>query len=452
MRDTGPPLSASLARRLDRIAASDGEYWSFVNRDQREHVHSLLHYPAMMVPRLQRELLAACLEWDPSIGLIMDPFVGSGTVLTEAMLAGRDFVGLDVNPLAILACRVKAENVSVAGLARACKDVLCAVASDASSATDLKLDHLGKWFEPHVRVGLSKLRRAILAITNARSRRFFWIVLAETIRLSSNSRTSTAKLHLRPPLEISTRPDPVTVFADVARRNLRSVALQADLLRERNLLTRGRYRGRCDLRIADARTALVDGVGLVMSSPPYGDNHTTIAYGQASYLPLQWIPSEDISSHHSPATAKPIRALDTASLGGSWKGALVGVQGLLDRSPHLRRTWDLLADQPRDRRVRVAAYFRDLDASLDAVLACVRPGALMLWTVADRSVGGTRMPLTLAIPELLGGRAATVTSIQRTIPAVRKSMPTHNSVSETIKTETVLVMRTPVAATRPTSS
>ena len=46
---------------------------------------------------------------DPNIGerTVFDPFAGSGSVLTEAMFRGLGFLGMDVNPLAVLLCKVR---------------------------------------------------------------------------------------------------------------------------------------------------------------------------------------------------------------------------------------------------------------------------------------------------------------------------------------------------------
>lgn len=41
------------------------------------------------------------------IDSVGDPFVGSGTVLTETMLKGLRFWGTDINPLSILSSMVK---------------------------------------------------------------------------------------------------------------------------------------------------------------------------------------------------------------------------------------------------------------------------------------------------------------------------------------------------------
>jgi len=434
------PSSAQLARRLEELAKAGDRYWDFVGRDAREHVHSLFHYPAMMVPRLQRDLIETCIGWDPTIRLIADPFVGSGTVMTETMSVGRDFTGTDINPLAILVCRAKAECLNAKALSCDLRRLLRFVASDTSERIEARFPNRDKWFERHVQVGLSRLHRAIQAGSSARARRFWWVVLAETVRLTSNSRTSTAKLHLRPPAEFASRPNPCTVFEQVAQRNLESVRIQCKLLANNDLVHRGKYVGRCSLRVADASHPASWMADLMVTSPPYGDNHTTMAYGQASYLPLQWIDPSDIAEVglHSPSS---IREIDSASIGGSWTGALQAVEPLLDRSPQLRRTWDHLRVQPRDRRVRVAAYFRDLDACLASLMTGLRRGAVMVWTVADRSVGGERIPLSAALPELIGDRAELVTAITRGIPQSRKSMPANNSTGQTMRRETILILR-----------
>jgi len=429
------------------MLAPTKEYWDFVDRDKRDHVHGLFHYPAMMVPDLQRELIKICIRWDPSIRLVSDPFVGSGTVMTETMLAGRDFMGSDINPLAILVCRAKADCMDPDVLDADLRRLLRAALGDTSERIEARFPNRDKWFERHVQLGLSRLRRAIGNGLSARTRRFWWVALAETIRLTSNSRTSTAKLHLRPPAEIATRPDPMALFEEVAIRNVRFLRKQLELLAERGLIRAGRYAGRCELRVADATAPMPATPDLMVTSPPYGDNHTTVAYGQASYLPLRWINLPDIGQGESVDQISSIRGIDTASLGGSWRGALAAVAPLLDRSLQLRRTWDRLGAQPRDRRVRVAAYFRDLDASLNSILASLRPEAVMIWTVADRSVGGERIPLVAALPELMGDRVELVTAIDRRIPLSRKTMPAHTPIADTMRAEAILVLRTTRRAT-----
>src|ERR1035441_6367420 len=87
-----------LAAKLHGRTKDDPEYWSFRWDAVRRHAHALFQYPAMMVPQMLTQLLADVVGSDPHIRIVSDPFVGSGTVLTEAMLLGLDFIGCDINP------------------------------------------------------------------------------------------------------------------------------------------------------------------------------------------------------------------------------------------------------------------------------------------------------------------------------------------------------------------
>lgn len=52
----------------------------------------------MMVPQMVQKILDEICIIDPNIKHIHDPFVGSGTILTESMLS-LEFTGRDINPL-----------------------------------------------------------------------------------------------------------------------------------------------------------------------------------------------------------------------------------------------------------------------------------------------------------------------------------------------------------------
>ena len=71
-----------------------------------------------------------------------------------------------------------------------------------------------------------------------------------------------------------------------------------------------------------------------MTSPPYGDNTTTIPYGQFSYLALQSIPKRDLPTGFDPSLLENTHALDTASLGGSLKDAAHKREAACLVSPH----------------------------------------------------------------------------------------------------------------------
>ena len=103
-----PKHDAALKRRLASLTTRDRDYWSFKSNSRREQGHALCHYPAMMVPQVARAVLQEACTVHPEIEWVGDPFVGSGTVLTETMSRGLNFIGMDINPLAILLCKAKA--------------------------------------------------------------------------------------------------------------------------------------------------------------------------------------------------------------------------------------------------------------------------------------------------------------------------------------------------------
>ena len=58
-----------------------------------------------------KEFVAASLDrFLPAKGRVLDPFAGVGTTLLEAVLAGHDAVGFEINPYAAFACRTKLES------------------------------------------------------------------------------------------------------------------------------------------------------------------------------------------------------------------------------------------------------------------------------------------------------------------------------------------------------
>lgn len=227
----------TLRRLFESYADGDREYWSFRGKAVREHAHAYFQYPAMMVPGMQGELMDAVLTVDPTIRRVYDPFVGSGTVMTEAMARGLDFVGVDINPLAILICRAKVGPFRHEQMSEKLARLLQTIDGDQSTAIEADFPNLYKWFRIDAAIELSRIRRAIRREEDLWARRFFWVALAGAVRLTSNSRISTVKLHIRPLSEINSRTlAPVNTFEMLARANLNNLSAYKQLLAQRGCL------------------------------------------------------------------------------------------------------------------------------------------------------------------------------------------------------------------------
>lgn len=86
------------------IEMTGSEEWDFIGEDTQQHMHSIHPYPARMIPQIP---LKAMNNWTKEGDTILDPFSGCGTTLLEAILNGRNVIGVDNNSVACLISKVK---------------------------------------------------------------------------------------------------------------------------------------------------------------------------------------------------------------------------------------------------------------------------------------------------------------------------------------------------------
>jgi tRNA G10 N-methylase Trm11 len=99
---------SALRSKLQELTNESSSYWSYSSRSRSDEAYDYFQYPAMMVPSMLDDLIRVITEVNPTVSTVFDPFAGSGSVLTGAMMNGLSFFGTDVNPLAVLLCKVKA--------------------------------------------------------------------------------------------------------------------------------------------------------------------------------------------------------------------------------------------------------------------------------------------------------------------------------------------------------
>jgi site-specific DNA-methyltransferase (cytosine-N4-specific) len=431
-----------LIQAIEERAGDDPNFWAFANAERARGARELYQYPAMMVSPMQGELLDVIAQHRGGSPRVTDPFVGSGTTLGEAMRLGLDFTGVDINALAILICQVKARGATGLDLAAAI-DAVVANRRAKGPMSLLRDPWTARWYRPDVAAGLGALHAAIRRVDDIHVRRFLWISLAEVARTTGHMRLSTPKLQRREASGLVRPIDVAGAFATVARRNLEELERHTGELRDLGRLTRrGRYRGevrllRGDVRDLEPRRLAAD---VVLTSPPYGDNQTTMPYGQQSFLPLKWTDPNDIDPRLDPALLESARRLDGRSLGGSRRIKEDAIKDVCERSPTLARTVKKLA-QARDPRLRVSSFFADLDGALDRVVAGAAPNAHLVLTLGDRTVARSCVANAAIVTELLESRDChLVTTLERPLRR-NKRMATRNEYAETIRSETVLIMR-----------
>lgn len=434
---------------LDHILAiQDGQredFWSFKSSVRRRYgAHALIHYPAMMVPTLQGKLLDAIKLASPEATDVLDPFVGSGTILVESMSRGLNFTGIDINPLAALACLAKSGPYFIEAFHLKMAKLHARICCDRRRKYYVNFDGQEKWFDSEVSTGISLVARNIEAESSLWARRLFWLALAKVIRTTCNSRMSTYKLHLKKASPTATAANPLKLFEDTLERFAGHLREQHATWTGNGFLQHGRYTGEVDIHLGDSCkvldcTQLKNKFDVVMTSPPYGDNRTTIPYGQYSYLPMKWIPTEDVCPSADATLLDNTHAIDTASLGGSLRRAIEKGQAFCEQYESAKVFAHKLHDTT-DRLKRFYAFFCDLETCVDKICDVTKQGGYQTWTIGSRQLGGRRVPMEDIVADMLAQRdTVTVGRIHRNIHA--KKMATRNNVSATMSTETILLAR-----------
>lgn len=148
------------------------------NADRATH---LIHtYPAKLVVHIPYFFLNN--EFLSKKGdVVLDPFSGSGTVMLEALLAGRNAIGSDSNPLARLISRVKTTDFDLIKL-RLCADSILdqsKTRSDKPYPNVINIDH---WFLPSIQEQLNDLYHAVDSMTDGMYKDFFWVCFSNCVK------------------------------------------------------------------------------------------------------------------------------------------------------------------------------------------------------------------------------------------------------------------------------
>lgn len=433
MNSTQPTLGAILRD----FNATTPQNWLASGAKTRHDLHGFIRYPAMMVPTMQADILDAIIGDIGSDVHVVDPFVGSGTVMTEAMRRGLSFTGIDINPLAILTCEAKAAIEAGVALDKTVVDLLGDLKNDWSVEADVSFHKIEKWFTPEQIIVFSQFRRAIMSVPETQKRKCLWVAFAETVRSCSKSRTSTYKLHKRPDTEVVSPEDVRVTF----ETNLYNLLERAEAYRKERG-KRSKDDPHPELICSDVHNATFEcraNHKIVMTSPPYGDNRTTVPYGQFSYLALSWIPNADLPQIPVQEWLANSAAIDTASLGGSLRDADAKTRKVERLAPSMRAFFQEARDTDKVNQVRkVGAFLWDYYLAMKNVRKQTRGPSHWVITSGNRTSAGMTVPFDMVCQEFverLGGKR--IETVHRRLPV--KRMPSRNALGGLINSETTLV-------------
>ena len=403
--------------------------WTFASAQTRELTHCYHDYPARMIPQVAGKLLDV---YAPDAKLMFDPYCGSGTSLVEGMKRGLNVVGTDLNPLACLIAGTKTITPDLSKLDSLFHEFDSFISSPSTVKVPEEIagvSRLDFWFKSFVIRELSIIKSFIENIEDEAAKLFFKVAFSETVRESSNTRNEEFKLYRYDDSRLEKfNPDVFGIIHFKLKRNRAGLQQFLAYVHKLKAVPHSTvYRLNSTEAVPPEVQSITD---IVVTSPPYGDSQTTVAYGQYSRLSAAWLGLEQPES------------VDRRLMGGKTIKQIP-----FFASDKLNTALKLIERASEKRALEVAAFYLDLDASIVRVAQAIRVGGYACYVVANRKVKGIVLPTDDAVQmsfEQLGFNH--LKTHHRSIP--NKRMPLRNSptnipgaIENTMITEQIVVMQ-----------
>lgn len=124
-------------------------------------IHSFHRYYGKLIPAIPAAFIK---EFSNENGLVFDPFSGSGTTAVESINAKRNFVGIEINPLAQKVAAVKTSNLRSELLTVYNSDIIKLIQEKEFECLESDLPFLQNrdhWFKDFVQKDLIKIKYAV---------------------------------------------------------------------------------------------------------------------------------------------------------------------------------------------------------------------------------------------------------------------------------------------------
>jgi len=396
----------------------------------RDAIHP---FPARMSPGIALEVISKAKK--PL--RVLDPMMGSGTVIALARSKKHRATGVDIDPLAVLISRVwtsaveseEAKAKAKAVLARARKIFARLPQRHAyPSGSDRETRRFAAyWFDGYARKQLASLSIAIGRVRNESTRNILLCAFSRLIITKSSGASLAMDLsHSRPHKKFHSAP--VKPF----RKFLQAV----DHVIENCVNKRGAGRGPASrIRLGDARNLPVRdaSIDLVVTSPPYLN---AIDYIRCSKFSLVWM---GYRIHDLRDLRAESIGAETARGDSKDEPAIKEILAALKLKPSLSK---------RDEAV-LTRYIADMRRALREVTRVLAPGGEAVYVLGENTIRGTYIRnsrIICEIAELCGLRLKE--RRVRNLPANRRYLPPPssrkaNSMNARMRREVVLAFAKP---------
>ena len=363
--------------------------WDFRGISTNEYTHGSHLYPAVMNPHIARRLIRL---YGKEASNILDPYCGSGTSLVEAKLAGLSADGFDLNPIARLMSKVKTENYDIGELDQFIRSITEKLDSidligwtEAVDSSGFSAESIRTWFPDKTVQEISTFLDLINShgASDEKCKLFGRIALSDCLRAVSIQRMNEWKNYRKKGWrEEDINSNYMTLeplFVQKMRSNFSGLRSFHDKLTQSLNLhsTEVRIYDTDSVKTSTFSSTPAGGYDMVVTSPPYGDSRTTVAYEEFSWLTNVWL-GLDIRS--------------PGNLGREMMGGTI-IDGISKFG--CRAIDSAIGNMDADSAYKNFSFYHDYLESIKNISQNVRKGGFVCYVVGNRTSGGELMRMDL---------------------------------------------------------
>jgi len=395
----------TLSKQQRLRALLEGEL-NFHGEDSSYASHDVHAFAAKFPPQLPRAFIRGLTA--PG-DVVLDPMMGSGTTIVEALLEGRRGIGLDIDSLALRVSQAKTIPMRTDDLRDSGLKVI-------SLAQDLLSDHgtiesliqkfdsrtqefIDYWFYPNTQRELAALVLSIQTVDVSLVRRFLELTFSSIIVTKSGGVSRARDLaHSRPHLDKEKNPkNALEQFSLRLQKNIKSMA---------HLDTKGALAAPLpgDARSMPLRDEVID---LIVTSPPYAN---AIDYMRAHKFPLVWLGESVVN-----LTELRARYIGAEKITGAQYA------GLPDKTESIIRQ---LAERDRKKSSILRKYFTEMKAVLAEMYRVLRKDSPAIVVVGPSIMRGIDVQTHHCLAEIARETGFSVAGVvQRSLDRNKRMMP-----------------------------
>ncbi len=340
---------------------------------------------------------------------VLDPMVGSGTVITAARKLGRRGIGFDRDPLALLIARTGTADFVSNNLLRVGTRIFARAKEISQSGIGLPMlramlpdedqEFVRYWFPARAQQQLFALAEAIRVEGSSSEADFAWVVFSKLIIAKTAGASFAMDIARSRPHKRGDKP--VVLPFDAWNSRFAATLKRLPFVDKSCALTPALV-GEADARELPLEDSAVD---LVLTSPPY---RNAIDYMRGHRFSLIWMGRQ----------LEELREL---------RGRLVGTDRGLWTRDGLPRGFERRLDRTvllDARRAKIRRYLSDLKKILAEIQRVLRPGGLGIVIVGPTILSNSRTDAHLIVAQLAEPLGLTlIGSARRPLVGVRRALP-----------------------------